>query len=99
KDYLAGTWGVGGVAACGGAATENLTFRSDGTFEASLGGQATARVFCHLIENILDLHMVSSPAFFGNPTTTADDALSAFAGRYNYYYANAVLFPMPETRL
>jgi hypothetical protein len=96
KDYLAGTWGVGGAAACGSATPENITFRSDGTFEASRGGQATATGFWHLIENILDLHMVSSPAFFDDPTTTADDALSAFAGQYNYYYAKAMLFDVED---
>ena len=96
KDYLAGTWGVGGTAACGGAATENITFRSDGTFQASRGGKATATGFWHLIENILDLHMVSSPAFFDDPTTTADDALSAFAGKYDYYYARAMLFDVAD---
>ncbi len=96
KDYLAGIWGVGGADACGGATNENITFRSDGTFEASRGGQATATGFWHLVENILDLHMVSSPAFFDDPTTTADDALSAFAGQYNYYYAKAMLFDVED---
>jgi hypothetical protein len=96
KDYLAGTWAIGGAAACGGAATENITFRTDGTFEASRAGKATATGFWHLIENILDLHMVSSPAFFDDPTTTADDALSTFAGKYDYYYAKAMLFDIED---
>ena len=34
--------------------TENITFHSDGTFEANRGGQATAVGFWHLIENLLD---------------------------------------------
>ena len=83
----------GGLAAwppAGAATTENITFHSDGTFEANLGGQATAVGFWHLIENILDLHMVSSPAFF-------DDRLSAFAGQYNYYYAKAMLFNVNDS--
>ena len=96
KEYLAGTWGIGAAPACAGAATENITFRSDGTFEASRGGKATATGFWHLVENILDLHMVSSPGFFDDPTTTADDALSAFAGKYDYYYAKAMLFDVEE---
>ena len=56
------------------------------------GEQPTATGFWHLVEDVLDLHMVSSPAFFDDPATKVDDALSEFAGQYQYYYANARLF-------
>jgi hypothetical protein len=91
-NYLPGTWAIEGADACKALATEHITFDPDGTFEAVRGDQATATGFWHLVEDVLDLHMVSSPAFFDDPTTTADDALSSFAGQYQYFYAKALLF-------
>jgi hypothetical protein len=91
-DYLPGTWAIGGADACKAPATEHLTFSPDGTFEAMRDGQPSATGFWHLVEDVLDLHMVSSPAFFDDPKTTVDDALSELAGQYQYYYAKALLF-------
>jgi hypothetical protein len=96
-NYLPGTWGIGGTEACGGAGTEHITFASDGTFEVVQDGSATAVGFWHLVEDVLDLHMVSSPAFFDDPTTNVDDPLSSFAGQYQYFYAKGLLFDVePE---
>ena len=91
-NYVPGTWAVGGAEACDGPATEHITFKPDGTFEALREGTPAAIGFWHLVEDKLDLHMVSSPAFFDDPTTTADDALSSLAGQYQYFYAKALLF-------
>lgn len=92
KDYLAGTWGVGGKEACGGAGTEHITFDPAGTFEVVQDGRATAVGFWHLVDDVLDLHMVSSPAYFDDPAANYDDALSSLAGQYQYFYAKALLF-------
>jgi hypothetical protein len=91
-NYLPGTWGIGGTEACGGAGTEHITFASDGTFEVVQDGSATAVGFWHLVEDVLDLHMVSSPAFFDDPSASFDDALSSLAGQYQYFYSKALLF-------
>jgi hypothetical protein len=96
KDYLAGTWGVGGSDACGRPTTEQITFKPDGTFSAARGGQPTAVGFWHLVQDNLDLHMISSPAFFDDPTTKLDDALQAYAGLYGYFYAKALLFDVKD---
>jgi hypothetical protein len=96
KDYLAGTWAVGGAGACDAAAAERTTFDPNGTFITVRNGQAKATGFWHLLEDILDLHMVTSLAFFDDPTTTADDALSDFAGQYNYFYAKALIFDVEQ---
>jgi hypothetical protein len=93
-NYLPGTWAIGGADACKAPATEHITFDSDGTFEAVRSGQPTATGFWHLVEDVLDLHMVSSPAFFDDPTTDFDDPLSNFAGQYEYFYAKALLFDL-----
>jgi hypothetical protein len=37
-NYLPGTWGIGGAEACGAATTEHITFKPDGTFEATGDG-------------------------------------------------------------
>lgn len=92
EDYLAGTWGVGDADACGAATTEHITFDPDGTFTTVSGNKPTAAGFWHLVEDNLDLHMVTSPAFFDDPASAADDALSGFAGQYDYFYAKALLF-------
>ena len=75
-NYLPGTWATGGAEACGTPAAEHITFDADGTFKTVRGDQPTATGFWHLVEDVLDLHMVSSPAFFDDPATKSDDALS-----------------------
>jgi hypothetical protein len=91
-NYLPGTWGIGGTEACGGAGTEHITFDPDGTFEVVQDGTATAVGFWHLVEDVLDLHMVSSPAFFDDPNASFDDVLGDLAGQYQYFYSKALLF-------
>ena len=90
--YLPGTWATGGAEACGTPTAEHITFDADGTFKTVRGDQPTATGFWHLVEDVLDLHMVSSPAFFDDPATKSDDALSSLAGQYQYFYAKALLF-------
>jgi hypothetical protein len=92
KDYLAGTWGIGGADACGAATTEHITFDPNGTFTTVHGGKPTAAGFWHLVEDNLELHMVTSPAFFDDPASASDDGLSAFTGQYAYFYARALIF-------
>ena len=75
-NYLPGTWATGGAEACGTPTAEHITFDADGTFRTVRGEQPTATGFWHLVEDVLDLHMVSSPAFFDDPATKVDDALS-----------------------
>ena len=83
--YLEGTWAIGDAEACDGETTEHLTFDANGTFTAVQGGEPTAAGFWQLVDDKLDLHMVSSPAFF-------DDQLEPFTGQYTYYYAQALVF-------
>ena len=86
---LEGTWAIGGAQACDDPTSEHLTFDASGTFTAEQGGEPTATGFWHLADDKLDLHMVSSPAFF-------DDQLQPFTGQYTYYYAQALLFDYEE---
>jgi hypothetical protein len=87
--YLTGTWAIGGSEACGAATTEHFRFAADGTFATLQRGQPTATGFWHLVDDKLDLHMVSSPVFF-------NDQLQPLAGQYTYYYAQALLFDIED---
>lgn len=87
--YLEGTWAIGGSAACGAATTEHFRFAADGTFSTEQRNQPTATGFWQLTDDKLDLHMVSSPAFF-------HDQLQPFAGQYTYYHAQALLFDIED---
>jgi len=89
---LEGTWAVGDAQACDDPSTERLTFDANGTFTAEQGGKATATGFWQLADDKLDLHMVSSPAFF-------HDQLQPFTGQYTYYYAQALLFDYEQQGL
>ena len=89
---LDGTWAIGDAQACDDATSERLTFNADGTFSAEQGGKATATGFWQLADDKLDLHMVSSPAFF-------NDQLQPFTGGYAYYYTQALLFDYEEQSL
>ena len=86
---LEGTWAIGDAQACDDPTSERLTFDASGTFTAEQGGEPTATGFWQLADDKLDLHMVSSPAFF-------DDQLQPFTGQYTYYYAQALLFDYEE---
>lgn len=87
--YLAGSWAIGGAEACAAATTERITFDANGSFGATQGDQPTAQGFWQLDDDKLDVHMVSSPAFFGTH-------LQAFAGQYGYYHAQALLFDIED---
>jgi hypothetical protein len=87
--YLTGTWGIGSLEACGAPTTELITFDASGSFGAAQGGQPTGLGFWQLNDDQLDLHMVSSPAFFG-------DHLQPFSGQYGYYRVQALLFDIQE---
>jgi hypothetical protein len=87
--YLEGTWAIGDAQACDNPTTEHLTFEADGTFTAEQGDASTAVGFWNLVDDKLDLHMVSSPAFFG-------DQLQPFTGQYAYYNVQALVFDYDE---
>jgi hypothetical protein len=71
------------------ATTEHFRFAADGTFTTVQANQPTSVGFWQLTDDKLDLHMVSSPAFF-------HDQLQPFAGQYTYYYAQALLFDIED---
>lgn len=92
EDYLVGTWALGGAEACDSDEGERLVFAADGTFTSTLDGEPSAAGFWQLTEHDLELHMVSSPAYFDDPDRTDDDVLASLEGQYTYYYARGLTF-------
>jgi hypothetical protein len=65
-----------------------MEFDKNGTFEGTRTGQAEIVGFWGLKEGILDLHMVTSPAFFDD----LHKDLAGFEGIYNYFQGRMVIF-------
>jgi len=90
--HLVGTWVIGGADACDTAGSEHFVFNADGSFSTVQDGQPTAVGFWQIEDDQLDLHIVSSPASFG-------EHLAPFAGQYGYYHLNALLFDATQQTL
>jgi hypothetical protein len=65
--YLEGEWVVGPTEQeCDSTEPERLTFRRNGSFEGGRDGKVEASGIWTIEEDMLELHIVSSPAFFGD---------------------------------
>jgi hypothetical protein len=62
-DYLYGRWVINDQD-CSSPDSEYMEFNKNSTFEGMRTGQAEIVGFWRLKKGILDLHMVTSPAFF-----------------------------------
>ncbi len=86
-DYLYGRWVIDDQN-CSSPDSEYMEFSKNGTFEGRRTGKAEIVGFWGLKEGILDLHMLTSPAFF-------DDLhleLAGFGGIYSYFQGRMVIF-------
>ena len=75
-DYLHGRWVID-EQSCSSPDSEYIVFSKNGTFEGTRTGQAEIVGFWGLKEGILNLHMVTSPAFFTD--LHKDDELNKLA--------------------
>jgi hypothetical protein len=92
--YLHGKWVIGD-GSCGAKDSEFIEFRKNGTFESDRTGRPESVGFWQLDEDILTLHMVTSPAFFED----IERSLVGFKDQYNYYQIRMVLFNTEKNRL
>lgn len=93
--YLQGEWVVGPTEqVCDSTEPERLTFRINGSFEGGRAGKVEASGIWTIEEGMLELHIVSSPAFFGD----IHEELKAFEDQYDYYYIKIVPFNIEEGR-
>ena len=86
-DYLNGRWVIDDQN-CNSPDSEYIEFNKNGTFEGTRTGKAEIVGFWGLKEGILDLHMVTSPAFFDD----LHKDLAGFEGIYNYFQGRMVIF-------
>ena len=87
EDYLIGRW-VLDEQNCSSPDAEYIEFNKNGTFEGTRTGKAEIVGFWRLKEGILDLHMVTSPAFFDD----LHKELAGFEGIYSYFQGRMVIF-------
>ena len=86
-DYLHGRWVID-EKNCSSPDPEYIEFNKNGTFAGTRTGKAEIVGFWGLKEGILDLHMVTSPAFFDD----LHKDLARFEGIYNYFQGRMVIF-------
>jgi len=86
-DYLHGRWVID-EQNCSSQDSEYFEFRKNGTFESTRTGETEIVGFWGLKEGILELHMVTSPAFFND----INRALVGFKGQYNYFLVRMAIF-------
>ena len=86
-DYLYGRWVID-EQNCSLPNSEYMEFNKNGTFEGTRTGQAEIVGFWGLEEGILDLHMVTSPAFFDD----LHKNLARFEGIFSYFQGRMVIF-------
>ena len=86
-EYLYGRWVIDDQN-CSSQDSEYMEFNKNGTFEGTRTGNAEIVGFWGLKEGILDLHMVTSPAFFDD----LQKQLAGFEGLYSYFQGRMVIF-------
>jgi hypothetical protein len=86
-EYIYGRWVIDDQD-CSSPDSEYMEFNKNGTFEGMRTGQAEIVGFWRLKAGILDLHMVTSPAFFDD----LHKELAGFEGIYSYFQGRMVIF-------
>ena len=86
-EYLYGRWVID-AQDCSSPDSETLEFRKNGTFESARAGKTEVVGFWSMNKDILELHMVTSPAFFED----IHRSLVGFKGIYNYFQVRMVIF-------
>ena len=91
-DYLYGRWVIDDKN-CSSPNSEYIEFRKNGTFECTRMGKAEIVGFWEIKDDTLELHMVSSPAYFSD----IHKKLAEFEGVYDYFQGKMVLFNTNNT--
>ena len=86
-DYFYGRWVIDDQD-CSSPDSEYIEFNKNGTFAGTRTSQAEIVGFWGLKEGIVDLHMVTSPAFFDD----LHKDLAGFEGIYSYFQGRMVIF-------
>ncbi len=87
QEYLYGRW-VLHEEDCGSQKAEILEFRQDMTFAYIRTGRTEAAGFWEINKGIMDLHMVTSPAFFSDIHRALEDQ----KGEFDYFLIKLLIF-------
>lgn len=90
-EFLNGRWVVGDQN-CSSTNSEYIEFNTNGTFEGTRIGKAETVGFWSLKDGIIWLHMVTSPAFYGD----INNELAGFEGIYSYFNAKMIIFNVKD---
>jgi hypothetical protein len=91
-EYLLGKWVIDG-SDCSDTSSEFVIFRDSGAIEDVRAKKLEAAGFWEIIDDILVIHVVASPAFFHDGRKEAA-ALIAFEGEYHAFRIRVVTFDM-----
>jgi len=86
-EYLYGRWAID-APNCSAPDAEYYEFRENGTFVATRTGEAEIVGFWEFNEGILELHMLTSLAFFNDLHQT----MGQFDGQYHYIKGKMIIF-------
>ena len=94
SDYLHGRWVVN-QQNCSSTDAEYIIFGKNHTFESIRSGKTEITGFWNVNDEILDLHMIASPASFAD----ISGELVGFDGQYFYFKARMVAHNIKENQL
>jgi hypothetical protein len=90
-EYLQGRWVID-FENCESPDAEYVLFRADGAFESIRTGKVEILGFWKIVGSDLDLHMVTSPAFFGD----IHPGMKDFEGVWGYYSVRMVPYNISD---
>ncbi len=83
--YLDGVWTIMSKKNCGLKEFEHMVFRANGTFESRRFGVTDSTGFWRNSDDVLVLHLVTSPEYFDKETKD-------FKGYFDYFLVNVLVF-------
>ena len=90
SDYLLGKWLIDGTD-CADTSAEFAIFRDTGAVESVRAGKLEAAGFWEIVDDIVVVHVVASPAFF-HGDREGFEGLKAFEGQYDAFKIRVVPF-------
>ena len=87
EEFFHGSWVVNETS-CGSTSAEFIVFDKNGTFKGSRDGKAEIVGFWNLKDDYIDLHMVTSPAFFKD----IHKDMVKFEDSYGYFPGRLLIF-------
>jgi hypothetical protein len=91
SDYFHGRWVIDDQD-CNSKTAEYIEFNENGTFEETRNGKAEIVGFWGINEDYMDIHMVTSPAYFQD----VHEDMAYFEGIYGYFQGKLLVFNLEK---